>query len=334
MLAAMRIVLAVLVAALVAAAAYPLKQSALIDRSSWPAEDEFVLLPPPRLAPVLAIGERELWADITWVRAIAYYTATRHGESDLRYLNRFIDNILALDPRFHRVYEWAAYAVTFKQARATQEEFATSVRYLERGVREYPDDWELLWLLGQRYWLDLDGTPEQRKQYIERATELIERAMRAPGAGEELPLYAATLRSKLGQRDRAVRTLRELILTTDNPRARRKMLERFRLLTEAEGLAEELELAAKSFRERWEGELPYAPDALFVILGERPPKLMEFEDLATERDLFGTEGMSEQPGSSLAGDLGEPGQEATDDRAPRVGDAGTADEPAPDAGAD
>src|SRR5690606_4558446 len=136
---AMRAGLAVACAVALGVIAYPVKQIALIDRSSWPNEEDLVLLPPAAVAPYLSLGERELMADLLWTRALVYYGSSRHGESELRSLTTFIDNILELDPKFRRVYEWAAHAVTYKKARATQEEFRTSVHYLERGIEQFPE---------------------------------------------------------------------------------------------------------------------------------------------------------------------------------------------------
>jgi tetratricopeptide (TPR) repeat protein len=223
------------------------------------------------------------------MRALVYYGSARTGQAEFLYLNKFIDNVIALDPKFHRVYDWAAYAVTYKETHATQEEFRASVRYLEKGIEAFPDDGELYWVLGQRYWLDLiPSSPEQRREYLEKGAQYLETATHKPNAQPRWATQAAEIRSKLGQREHAVRQLREVILTTDNKKARARMLGKLAYLANSVDVANELEKAADDFRAQWKANLPYAPATLHVFLGEAPSPVIDFDDLATERDLVGT----------------------------------------------
>ena len=40
---------------------------------------------------------------------------------------------------------------------------------------------------------------------------------------------------------------------------------------------------------RWRATLPFAPPTFYFILGDRPSPVIDFDRLATERDLFGAE---------------------------------------------
>jgi hypothetical protein len=282
-----RLIAGLVLAAVLGLASHAVKGRALRARETWPDYEEYVLLPPPRAARVLSLGYRELLADITWARALVYYGSSHVGESQFVYLDKFIENILALDPKFYRVYRWAAYAVTFKANRATQDEYLASVRYLERGIREFPDRYELFWLLGLRYWLDLrpDDPAEQRRNR-ERAADLIEQAMRKPDAPPTLPTLAATMRTKLGQHARARRELLEMLLTTENKRARERLLTRYGSLVESDREVEDARAAATEFEEEWKQNLPYAPAGMHVLLGPPPSRVIDFDELANERDLF------------------------------------------------
>jgi hypothetical protein len=304
-----------LVAALCWVAALRLEARALDDRATWPAIEENTVLPPTGAAPILSLGYRELAADLMWSRLLVYYGSSRIGDSDFRYLEQFIDTVLALDPHFQRVYRWAAYSVTHRKGYATQEELALSVRYLERAMAQFPDDYEYFWLAGLRYWLDLQPQDEAlRRRYRERGAELIEQAMRKPNAPPGLATLAASLRSELGQLERALADLQEMILTTDNLEAREKMVERFALMSDDRELADELAAARERFDAAWKAEMPYAPPTLYVIMGDEPSPVIDFEELANERDLFG------------AGALGDglPGHEQIDATAD---DAGAHDRP-------
>ena len=277
-----------------------LQARALKDRAGWPRSEEFVLLPPAQLAAIAYLGYREAAADVTWARALVYYGSTKAEGSDYRYLEKFVDNIIALDPRYKRVYRWAAYAVTFKEDVAKPEDFKTSLRYLEQGMAQFPDDYELFWLAGLRYFLDLPTTDlalAQRNK--EHGAELIEQAMRKPNAPPDLATLAASLRTKLGQRERALRELREMILITDNRKAQDKMVNKLRgMMAEGDaGLVDEMVAAKASFERQWLTEMPWAPVTFYTLLGAAPSPVIDLAALAADRDLIGIE-----PGDGAAVD--------------------------------
>jgi hypothetical protein len=286
------VALGIVAAGVLWAGGQALQARALDDRATWPRSEELVVLPPPELAPIAYLGYREAAADVTWARALVYYGSTKAEGSDYRYLEKFVDNIIALDPKFKRVYRWAAYAVTFKADVATPEEFKKSLVYLEQGMEQFPDDYELFWIAGMRYYLDLrTDDPEERQRNKERGAELIERAMRKPNAPPDLATLAANLRTKIGQKERAIRELREMILVTDNKKAQEKMVARLRSLM-AEGdaaLVDEMLRAKVELEERWQADLPWVPQTLYLLLGPTPPPAIDLEELAVDRDLIGVE---------------------------------------------
>jgi len=232
---------------------------------------------------------RQALADITWSRALVYYANNQDTEgSSFRYLEPFIDNVIALDPGFKRPYRWASYAVTYKGPKATQDEFRRSLKYLDLAMKRFPDDYEYFWLAGLRYWLDLrSDDPTEQRQFKEHGAELIERAMHKPNASPMLPTLAATLRTKLGQTERARQDLIEMYLTTDSDLARKRILIRLgHVLDRPEDVAQ-LQTMQERFHEAWLENMPYAPPTLFVLLGPAPSPVIDFDKLATERNLFG-----------------------------------------------
>jgi hypothetical protein len=99
----------------------------------------------------------------------------------------------------------------------------------------------------------------------------------------------ANLRTRLGERQRALQLLREQYLTTDNKAAQKKILERFRYISADLDVTNEMERAKKKFDRKRKASLPFAAPALFVILGERPDPVIDFDKLATERDIAGVD---------------------------------------------
>ncbi len=263
------------------------------DRQYWPTVEEHVLLPPPSAVRWLSLDYRELSADLMWIWAIQYYTSQHigiTGSSDLRFMGDFIDAIIALDPKFKRVYNWAADAVTFVRGHATQEEFLQSVNYLEQGIKQFPDDYNLHHRAGMRYYLDLyDKDPATRNAWRRRGAELIEAAIRKPGAPPDAATLAASVLSNIGKHERALKVLQQMLLTTDNRAAQNKILTRLKDMTEGTSVVAELEAFTERFNRRWKLSLPFAKSSLYVILGDRPSPGIDFDKLANEHDLFGSQ---------------------------------------------
>jgi hypothetical protein len=263
---------------------------AVATRQTWPEGEGLVWLPPPQAAPVLAMGYRQLWADIDWARMLVYYGTNWREDVKFRfrYLMRFLDNIIALDPKFKRVYEWGSYAVTFQGGKVEPEEYELSVRYLERGIQEYPDHWRYYWLAGIRYYIDLTSDdPTEERRLRERGAALIEQAMHKPDAPDNLALLAAGLRTELGQKERALENLRQVILTTDDPEGQEKLIQTYKHLAGQE-FPEEAMQAKAELQRRWFAELPFASPHLYVILGDRPSQAIDLDALALQGSVFGS----------------------------------------------
>lgn len=241
------------------------KADELLDERRW--------VPSPRAARILSAGYNEAAADLFWARTLIYYGEGMERGGTMPDVEPMLDAVTALDPAFRRVYWWGAYAVTYRRGAATQAEFRSSVKILERGLEVYPDDWELNWLLGLRYFLDLEAEDEaERQRYRETGAGYIERAMRLPGSPPDLPVLAASMRTKLGQLDRAVRELREMILTTTDPEVRKQLEMKLSDLVDEDTRAAIAE-AARSFEQQWKATLPYAPPSLYILIGPRPEPL-------------------------------------------------------------
>lgn len=258
------------------------------QRASWPAIAEHRN---PDLTRLLLKPYPELAADLAWVRALVYYGSSMAGEADYRYLERFLDSIIRADPRFYRPYRWAAYATAFQKEQPSVKEFRLSLKYLEQAMKQFPDKYELFWLAGLRYYTDLAAhaaDPAERRQYQQRGAELMEQAMHKPDAPDDLATRAASMRLKLGQKERALHDLREMILTTDDKAVQAKLIEAYNRLAETK-FPDEEKRAKEEFEARWQRELPFATPSMYVVLGDRPSPVIRFDTLATERDLIGAD---------------------------------------------
>jgi len=267
-------------------------RAALDVRDQFETIDRHVMVPSPSAARILSMGYTELAADVAWVRLLVYYgdgLVHNTGMPDTEGLVRLIN---VLDPTFRKAYIWGAYATTFRNQFATQDEYEASVEILRRAVAQFPSDWEFSWVLGLRLFLDVKtGTPEELHRRKEEGAMYIERAMHQPKAPGDLPLLAASIRTALGQKEQALRDLREMILNTEDEVARAKLQARYAALASEAAGRETAENAERTDRE-WKRFLPYAGRTLYLLVGPPPTQAISLEETV--------EGATFQDGSILA----------------------------------
>ncbi len=282
---------AVLTAAVVLAALV----AARLAREAAEAEAPRVLsdepyAPAPDTAPLVTLGYRELAADLLFLRLKGYFGGS---ESTANGVASLVEAIAALDPQFHRIYEWGARAITLASRGVDNPAFLRAIAVLDAGSRQFPDDWKLPYLAGEIYTQDLQTPdPAQRRAWDERGTLLTESAIRKPNAPIEAATWAATMRTRLGQHQRAVDGLREMLLTTSDEAARARLLAKLAELEHdtAGELASELQEARHRFESAWNAARPAVPASMYLLLGPPLSPSFDLADLATGgRDLVGTQ---------------------------------------------
>ena len=245
--------------------------------------------PAPDTASLVTLGYRELVADLLFLRLKGYFggaESTAHGIAAL------VEAIIALDPQFHRIYEWGARAITLASRGVDNAAYLRAIAVLDAGGRAFPDDWKLPYLAGEIYTQDLQTTdPAVRRAWDERGTLLTESAIRKPNAPIEAATWAATMRTRLGQHQRAVDGLREMVLTTEDDKARARLLAKLADLEHdaADEVASELLEARHRFESAWYATRPAVPASMYLLLGAPLSPRFDLAELATGgRDLIGT----------------------------------------------
>jgi hypothetical protein len=246
--------------------------------------------PAPDTAPLVTLGYRELAADLLFLRLKGYFGGS---ESTANGVASLVEAIAALDPQFHRIYEWGANAITLASRGVDNAALLRALAVLDAGGRQFPDDWKLPYLAGEIYTQDLKTTdPAQRRAWDERGTLLTESAIRKPNAPIEAATWAATMRTRLGQHQRAVDGLREMLLTTSDEAARARLLAKLADLEHdaANELAAELQEARHRFEAAWHAARPAVPASMYLLLGPPLSPRFDLADLATGgRDLVGAQ---------------------------------------------
>lgn len=245
--------------------------------------------PSPAAAPFVALGYREAAADALSLRLRGYFGGAGDDASASADL---AEAILTLDPRYRRMYEYGARAITMADTGTGNGPTLRAIALLERGARELPDAWNLPYLAGQLYSLELETTdPAERRRWDERGALLIESAIRKPGASAEAATFAAHLRTKLGQHEAAVAGLREMLLVTSDRAARQRMIDKLAQLEQQDAAAVAAEVLGERqrFEEQWKAERPSVPATMYLLVGPRLAPAFDLSSLATGgRDLIGS----------------------------------------------
>jgi hypothetical protein len=246
--------------------------------------------PAPEAAPLVTLGYRELCADLLFLRLKGYFGAPENTANGVAAL---VEAIAALDPQYRRIYEWGARAITLAGRGVDNRAYLRALAVLDAGAQQFPDDWKLPYLAGEIYTQDLQTKdPAERRAWDERGTLLTESAIRKPNAPAEAATWAATMRTRLGQRQRAVDGLREMLLVTSDDGVRERLLAKLAELerSSASELAAEVLEARHRFDAAWLATRPALPASMYVLLGPPIPPSFDLGDLATGgRDLVGTQ---------------------------------------------
>jgi hypothetical protein len=288
-MAADRPVAALLAAIALAGGARAVASHANDLRSRWPATLDPPYAPSPQAAPFVSLGYREAYADYLWIRVLTYVG----GDDDrARATRQLVEAIVALDPRYQRIYAWGGLAMSAVGTGATEEDYLAAIRVLERGAREFPRDWRIPLYAGQIYVTNLHTDDEAKaKEWQAAGARWLERAVRVPGAPKTTATLAAHLRTKLGQREQAIRDLRELALYTSDRNERDRLVKKIASLASAQSdeIDHELAVAGRRFQDAWNRERPELPPTAYVLVGPPMPTSFDLGALAVDRDLIGAE---------------------------------------------
>lgn len=297
----MRSPLVVLAALASIAGGHAVRALALDEAATNDASEPYA--PSPAAAPFVSVGYRELLGDLLFFRLIGYFGGKHHTASGVAAL---VEAIVAAAPDYEKIYVWGPRAILASRRDAEQAvrhgagedarreaSNATTLRaiaILEAGTRRFPDDYKIFETLGETYLFDLETQdPAQRRAWNERAADLLEAAVHKPNAPADAARLAAHLRSKLGQRQRAIDNLREMLLITNDDGARASLLDKLAELEhrDARAIASELLETRRKFETAWNRERPAVPASTYVLVG--PPIRPGFDlgELATGgRDLL------------------------------------------------
>src|ERR1700738_1759782 len=80
------------------------ENAGLERRKQFPVEEDALYLPRPSALKSISLGHHELTACLVFVRAIIYFGGQFQGKRTYRWLDNYLNTIVALDPRWRTPY--------------------------------------------------------------------------------------------------------------------------------------------------------------------------------------------------------------------------------------
>ena len=164
---------------------------------------------------LLSLGHHEAAADLLWLNALSQFAQTYGLARDPRWMDRHIEAVVGVDPRYRIVYEWAGTIVMYG-AIINNDSVNASIRHLERGLERFPGDSILLSMLAVNYLFEYKPVSDADKERVQRlGRQALIAAADAPDASSTIRLAAATVARKSGTRAEAFATARAGLLADD-----------------------------------------------------------------------------------------------------------------------
>jgi len=258
-------------ALLLAAGAHLSRGDAFSHHRSTQRYEDVYYLPSPTTLAVASLGHREALADLIWLRTLVYFgDELIHGGTKVNML-RYADAMLSLDPYFKRIYQWVGTVALYRDGPPNKKDMWTAVRYLENGMRLFPNDGALAWNLGATYAYELvqgELDPAKRLQFKVKGHEYIRVAVLRGAAPDWVAAQTARHFAQLGRKEEAVRHLREVLATVTDPKAKAD-LEVQLVRLEGEAFVYKIRAFRETFEKRKKANYPYLPAGLFALVGER-----------------------------------------------------------------
>ncbi|MCA9711078.1 MAG: hypothetical protein KDK70_34875, partial [Myxococcales bacterium] len=223
---------------------------------------------PPSYLRAMSLGYREALADLVWIRALVF-AGERLGEVDTDMVERYVEGITALAPRFHRPYLWGGITAIYGGSGTIQRAMVErSAKIYRAGLREFPDSHELLYALGMLLTHQVSSTAgysdADKQALAAEGVDLIRKAA-AHGADPLVRRYAATIITEHATDALARQFLESQLASTDDEAHRRLLRRKLGALTGQEEV-DRVERTREAFMDELRRTAPYVPDTLYAVI--------------------------------------------------------------------
>jgi hypothetical protein len=236
------------------------------------------VLPTPRALTLMSLGYREALADLLWVRAVVL-AGERLGHAETEVIERHVEAIATLAPRFHRPYLWGGITVIYGgEGRIDRELVERAIRIQRAGLRRFPESHALLYALGMLLTHQVGSTPgytdDEKRAHAAEGVDLVRKAA-AYGADPLVRRYAASIITEHATEQLAIQFLESQLGQAEDEEHRRLLRRKLDALGAREAI-ERIDRTREAFLAEQRRTAPYVPDSLYaVIRAEGSPLVRE-----------------------------------------------------------
>ncbi len=220
-------------------------QSGLEPHNRKSAEKAAKYVPSRETLEVTSFGERAVYADLLWVRAIQYMaTPFENVDAKYRWLEELFEAITDLDPKFETAYRYGATYLTLINRKGD-----AGVKLLEKGITANPDSWRLPHDLAMIHYVD-------RRDRVRTLTWLSE-AIKRPDCPLHVKKFLSAISTEPDDTWTSIRIWVQMLETNQNDQIR---------IIATEELYKSVLRLIRSGLERFEEKLGRKPDSLRELL--------------------------------------------------------------------
>ncbi len=166
---------------------------------------ESTYLPPGPVLRMMSLGQQSFLADLVYMQAAHYFVRHLITDSQLPWLDRYLEAIWALDANCKSSYRWGSQVVKFGQ-RIDRDVSIRANQFARLGLEAAPDD---PWLYHEiafnlRYAMD-PRSPDEERHFKELAIKYLEIAYTFPNFVYD-PNYLAAQYARAGQVDESIKS--------------------------------------------------------------------------------------------------------------------------------
>ena len=231
--------------------------------------------PAPAVLARLSLGYRAALADYLWAHVLVTQGLRMGERRPFPEIGDYLDAINHLEPRFREPYRLADSLMSFQANNPDHQGTVIRARgILERGLNSFPLDSELWINYGQFLAYIAPGSLEDtsmRAKWREEGAEALVRASEL-GGHDEVTAYrtisAATILSRSGERDAAIRFLERAFTLTEDEDLKQDLLRRLNTLWEGKLRSRDVILSQR-FDRLWREDCPFTSRSMLSVIG--PP---------------------------------------------------------------
>lgn len=233
---------------------------------------EILYVPHLKVIELLSLNYKQAAADILWLRMIQYFATHLLYDKKYEWMDLFVEQAIALDPRFYKVYLWAAGSLLYGQQINNQNIMKSNMIY-QKALRYFPNDYEIPYRLGMNYYSELKArNPEEKKNFQNIGLSYFERAANSPHAQPDIFQLIRGIAKTMGREEVLLYYLFDELLAEKDPIRKEALASRIAELQsklENSGELQQMMEKAKIEEEKRKSDMPYLNSLIYEIISQQ-----------------------------------------------------------------